>query len=1333
VDKSFLIPYRKKTINRNIDGLILFIAKQSFFHGKRRNLSLLIVASMIIVSSAYLYFLQTRDDEPPLIEDLEWKPKKVVNDKVYDGSIYFKARDEGSTIAEATVNFMPKIYPDLPKEAFPNETARTSNLMPMDGKFDEPIEEFSVDFGGIIGGREYEIQVNVEDLNGNGEISRIKTPYIRQYENLGQLLYDDGYVIGVSYFLYFPIPFKWEDAEPYAVHPLLGKYDGRDQLIHAKHIDWATGHGINCFYLGWGEGEEKNHNEYCKNYQLLLSSPLINQIKIAVQYETWRRLSYNQVPLVFSGNRDKFNLELGNWDGVVDDFEVLNRDFFSRENYLRIDGKPIVYFYDSDSLSGELDKFLITLSNLTDNGLFYFSDSAHPRVTTDEYLSDGQKIMIDKFDGWSNWASGWCWGWEHEEPRNITFPEAVADGYAFWCGLSLEYNRTFMPSVIPGFVHLKDDTWVSGGWNLQRDLGMFSMLLESALKYATSADGKKMIKIDTWSDYGEGTVIEPTIEEGFAYLEVMKDVLTAPSIFNMSWFPLDVRNDKVYSIKVAFEAEDLTIGSESPGISDAELEFIPVEYTHLPKEAFPEDNIREYELTPSDGSYGNVSENFAINITDITGGREYEVRVTVTDNDGNERVENFKTPYIREFENLGRQLYEKGVKVGILYGLITEDWVWDRYLELGGPYRPLLGYYATNSTRDIIIAERHMDWMSGHGINFIINLWSGLDDPGFRERDEFFKEAISKMDIFRTGGMKFGIVYESHWRFIGDPNLGINMSDPRNIQILKEDLSYLKINYFDHPSCLRIDGKPLFYIWGNGGMYGNITGGLEDVYKFMEENYGIQLYMVSDLGGPEVDENWGNSGGGTTATPMKDLAPLFDAMMTGVWLQPYSKQWGTYENYSETGFKYWYNFSLRNDLDHIPFVIPGASAKYTSWHPPEMREVDPSNVPRTIELWKKRIELAISYSNTFGFMVGDFNNLFENCHLEPTVQEGFAYLEAMKEVLTIQLSIKRFGFSYLNLTYNDDLLSILSNLENDGEIDGMDRAFVKWMGNYGDGWIRLKGLIYNVTKDGIVTQDEMGLIDTVSIIPLLIPEFNSFETSPERIYQGRDLSRWETALTDPEYQWAYPGEEPVSIEDVDAIHYGNYSEIISNPQLRCITAPTASHFGLVGEQNLYNFIHISGYKIRIPFIPRPIGEQTLNIEITGGGFQTFYGPNATGYEIGWGWTLNPWGEGLGRINVWEMTPKYPDTPVVDKVVPDTNWHSLIFILDKQKNHGYVLFDDRVYEINEILRSYHPEWRGESIDGGLVVEVGNTWPGDTCYHSIGMVQVKDWFWIWAPYS
>jgi len=469
-------------------------------------------------------------------------------------------------------------------------------------------------------------------------------------------------------------------------------------------------------------------------------------------------------------------------------------------------------------------------------------------------------------------------------------------------------------------------------------------------------------------------------------------------IGNFTWTPTKIVNDKVYEVSVFIRAKSLR------GILPSKLYWIPINYTQFPLEvqlrAFPNETVREFDLIP-------VNENLIeshITIKDFKGGREYLVTANITDKTGNVITER-KIPYIREFENLGKRLYEKGTKIGIVYGLITKQHEWDDYIELGGPYEPLLGYYVLNSTstENLMVIERHMDWMSGHGINFILDIWSGKESEG-DIRDRVFKEAISTLEMFKAGGMKFGILYESHWRFV-DAFEGINMSDPRNIQILKEDLSYLKENYFGHPAYLKIEEKPFFHIYGNDGMYGNIISGLEEVYKFMKENYGIQLYMLSSHAIPEVNEDWRGPSeprGIKVDNPsVKELAYLFDAMVTGGAPTPDYAEFGSYEDYLEMGYRYWYNFSLRNELDFIPLAIPGYSRKYCPWHSPEVREKDLGAVPRSIELWKERLIMSIPYSNTFGMMVGDWNDFTENARLEPSTQqgEGFEYLEAMKDIL----------------------------------------------------------------------------------------------------------------------------------------------------------------------------------------------------------------------------------------------------------------------------------------------------------------------------------------------
>jgi len=210
---------------------------------------------------------------------------------------------------------------------------------------------------------------------------------------------------------------------------------------------------------------------------------------------------------------------------------------------------------------------------------------------------------------------------------------------------------------------------------------------------------------------------------------------TLPSIENLRWIPTKENLDKIYDIEVAFVAKD-----DKTPISYAELRFIPIEYFYMIQRysmgrdaynlVFPDEDERVFVLKPKDGVFDELEEEFKASIENIIGGREYNIVALCKDQAGNTITKNLTTPYIRQFENLGKQLYEKGVKVGIVYGLITEQHTWDDYLKLGGPYKPLLGYYVPNSTEDLMVIEKHIDWMSGHGINFIINIWSGKESEG---------------------------------------------------------------------------------------------------------------------------------------------------------------------------------------------------------------------------------------------------------------------------------------------------------------------------------------------------------------------------------------------------------------------------------------------------------------------------------------------------------------------------------------------------------------------------------------------------------------------------
>jgi hypothetical protein len=176
----------------------------------------------------------------------------MVLDKVYDINVNFTAIDDENPIAYAELRFIPVEYyfmiekygmrpEDYPK-VFPPDKERVFVLTPVDGKFDSLKEEFSVPIRDIVGGREYKIVALVRDLAGNEKIVEVKTPYIRQFENIAKT--DDITVAAFYYNWYttgYDIPKDLPDK------PLLGLYYSDDNVVFNKHIDWATGHGIDVF------------------------------------------------------------------------------------------------------------------------------------------------------------------------------------------------------------------------------------------------------------------------------------------------------------------------------------------------------------------------------------------------------------------------------------------------------------------------------------------------------------------------------------------------------------------------------------------------------------------------------------------------------------------------------------------------------------------------------------------------------------------------------------------------------------------------------------------------------------------------------------------------------------------------------------------------------------------------------------------------------------------------------------------------------------------------------------------------------------------------------
>jgi uncharacterized protein YxeA len=460
-----------------------------------------------------------------------------------------------------------------------------------------------------------------------------------------------------------------------------------------------------------------------------------------------------------------------------------------------------------------------------------------------------------------------------------------------------------------------------------------------------------------------------------------------PLIFDLNWFPIKEKLDKIYDINVTFIAKD----DDTP-IAYAELRFVPIEYHYMiekygmrpedyPK-VFPPDNERIYVLTPVDGKFDNLEERFSVSINDIVGGREYKIVVLIRDLAGNERMTEIKTPYIRQFENIAKT-----------DNIIV---IADYYMWYGGPpsyaawrdetgkklhtYTAILGEYDSG---DPIVISKHIDWATGHGIDaFSISWWT----TGKDEKVNWYYEADNILRFLEnplSKDIKFLILYENNGRLrISNPNDPPSrwiqdLDDPFNRQRIITDLYFIASNYFQHPSYLKIRGKPAVKFDYTIPFRGDITGVFAEVRSNLQKK-GTDIYLINDLMGRSTgpyDVNEYN----VDESHFRKITEAFDCISGSNFPGAYDEVQKDIQ-FVEKIYKTWREYADLHKKDFIPLVWPG--------HKTLVR--DPARL-------KGQIGLAEQFTTLNIFFVSSFNEFITGSHIEPSVEEGFLYLDSLKD------------------------------------------------------------------------------------------------------------------------------------------------------------------------------------------------------------------------------------------------------------------------------------------------------------------------------------------------
>ncbi len=303
-----------------------------------------------------------------------------------------------------------------------------------------------------------------------------------------------GYTVGAYYYPWYSNDFHGgnylrEFLTP-AQPPALGEYNDRDPATIAQHLAWSREAGVDFWVASWW-GENSMEDETLRDH--IFPHGDLDDFKIALFYET-------------TGLTNDFT----NFTGVGDDITYIAATYFDHPNYLRIDGRPVLFVYLTRVLSaqGDLQTFVDavrTAATTAGHNVYIVGDQVFGGAP-----SDGSSFsMLDAVTNYDVYGSGGVTGYAGQ---------AAVDNYyaaqAQWKTVADSVDVAFIPAVSPGF----NDKGVRPGHEpLSRRLtstsefgSLFRAMLHGAKPLVESQTGR-MLMVTSWNEWHEDTQIEPTI------------------------------------------------------------------------------------------------------------------------------------------------------------------------------------------------------------------------------------------------------------------------------------------------------------------------------------------------------------------------------------------------------------------------------------------------------------------------------------------------------------------------------------------------------------------------------------------------------------------------------------------------------------------------------------------------------------------------------------------------------------------------------------------------------------------------------------------------------
>lgn len=323
---------------------------------------------------------------------------------------------------------------------------------------------------------------------------------------------------------YFPVMLDWGGGSRpglraiESMKPLLGYYDERSPEVADWHISWALQHGISWFAVDWywNQGEEFINEALDEG---LMNSRFFDQMKFCIHW-------CNQDP-----NCTTFRAYDYSPETLRELAATLCDRYFSRKNYLTVDGEPVFMIFQPVSLindNGGFEQAKEALNAMEEEvrergfkGLYFVAVNNSPNVP--DYASAGFDCVAPYSFLFANLLP--------ERTDRLEFDyNRIVQRYTDWLGLSRknahEQGMSFIPMAWAGWDDLPrygESRRAKSSVTVGNTPAAFRSMAQALPDYAEKEN--PLVLIEAWNEWGEGTMIEPGRQYGFDYLSGLLNVL----------------------------------------------------------------------------------------------------------------------------------------------------------------------------------------------------------------------------------------------------------------------------------------------------------------------------------------------------------------------------------------------------------------------------------------------------------------------------------------------------------------------------------------------------------------------------------------------------------------------------------------------------------------------------------------------------------------------------------------------------------------------------------------------------------------------------------------